>query len=54
MDYKDYTGFYGFSEGADMRIAELNIWKVKPSNEGFLNARKNPIWQPEYWYPNKK
>ena len=51
MDYKDHTGFYGFSAGDDMLIKELNIWKVKPTNEGFLKAKENPIWQPEYWYP---
>jgi beta-fructofuranosidase len=53
MDYKDFTGFYGFSSGDDMLIKELNIWKVKPTNEGFLKAKENLIWQPEYWYPKK-
>jgi beta-fructofuranosidase len=51
MDYKDFMGFYAFSAGDDMLIKELNIWKVKPTNDGFLKAKKNPIWQPEYWYP---
>ena len=53
MDYKDHTGFYGFSAGDDMLIEELNIWKVKPTNEGFLEAKKSLIWQPEYWYPKR-
>ena len=53
MDYKDHTGFYSFSSGDDMLIKELNIWKVQPTNEGFLKAKENPIWKPEFWYPKR-
>jgi len=45
MDYKSNTGLYAYTYGAGTTIKELKIWKIKPTNQGFLDARKNRIWE---------
>ncbi len=46
MDYTGKTGLDGFSVGAPTTIRSLEIWKLKPTNQGFLEARENRIWEP--------
>ena len=48
--YDDYLGkpdLNAFTVGAPMTIKKLEIWKLKPTNQGFLEAQKNHIWEPE-------
>ena len=45
MNYKDNSGLYGYTYGAGTRIKELKIWKIKPTNQGFLEAKDNKIWE---------
>ncbi len=45
MDYKSNTGLYAYTYGAGTTIKELKIWKIKPTNQGFLEARQNRIWE---------
>lgn len=45
MDYKSNTGLYAYTYGAGTTIKELKIWKIKPTNQGVLEARQNRIWE---------
>lgn len=45
MDYKSNTGLYAYTYGAGTTIKELKIWKIKPTNQGFFEARQNRIWE---------
>lgn len=37
----------GFSVGIVTELKSIDIWKLKATNQGFLKARKNPIWEPD-------
>jgi sucrose-6-phosphate hydrolase SacC (GH32 family) len=47
-----YAGYLGkrdltaFTVGAPTTIKKIEIWKLKPTNEGFLEAQKTQIWKP--------
>ena len=45
MDYKSNTGLYAYTYGAGTTIKELEIWKIRPTSQGFLEARQNRIWE---------
>ena len=36
-----------FTVGAPTTIKKLEMWKLKPTNQGFLEAQKNRIWEPD-------
>ena len=50
--FSSYPGYAGktdltaFSVGAPTTIETLEIWKIRPTNQGFLEARNDPIWEP--------
>ena len=52
MEYKD-MGFdfnaYAYAGQGDkpMKIRKIEIWKMKSTNKGFLEAIDNPIWIPK-------
>ena len=46
MDYAGKTGLDAFTVGAPTTIKSVDIWKLKPTNQGFLEARENRIWEP--------
>ncbi len=46
-DYRDKNGLNAFTIGATTTLKKVEIWKLKPTNQGFLEARKNRIWEPE-------
>ena len=46
-DYRGKTGLDVFSVGASTTIKTLEIWKLKPTNQGFLEAQNNRIWEPD-------
>jgi sucrose-6-phosphate hydrolase SacC (GH32 family) len=41
------TGLDAFTVGAPTTLKKVEIWKLKPTNEGFLEARANRIWEPQ-------
>ncbi len=47
MDYRSAHGLKVYTYGDTTIIREINIWKLKPTNQGFLEARENRIWLPE-------
>lgn len=46
MDYAGKTGLDAFTVGAPTTIKRLELWKLKPTNQGFFEARENRIWEP--------
>ena len=46
MDYAGRTGFAGYSFGGPARVRSIDIWKLRATNQGFLEAKKNRIWEP--------
>jgi len=47
MDYSGKLGLDAFTVGAATTIASLEIWELRPTNQGFLEARDNRIWEPD-------
>jgi sucrose-6-phosphate hydrolase SacC (GH32 family) len=56
MDYHEHQGLYGYIfkkrergvEGiytGEVTFKDIKIWKLKPTNEGFLEAKRNRIWE---------
>lgn len=48
--YPAYAGrpdLNAFTVGAPTVIKKIEIWKLKSTNQGFLEAQKNQIWKPE-------
>ena len=45
-DYSGKTGLDFFSIGAPTTISALEIWQLKATNQGFIEARDNRIWEP--------
>jgi beta-fructofuranosidase len=47
MDYAGKTGLDAFTVGAPTTIKSLDIWRLKPTNQGFLEAQSNRSWEPD-------
>ena len=47
MDSRRKTELNAYSFGASTTIKSVEIWKMKPTNQGFLEARKSRIWAPD-------
>ena len=47
MDYLGKPSLDGYTFGAPITIKKLEIWKLKPTNQGFREAQKNRIWEPD-------
>ena len=47
LDYARASGFFGHSLQATTRVHSIDMWKMKATNEGFFDAQKNPIWEPD-------
>lgn len=45
MDWQDATGFDAYTFSHPTTIRKVEIWKIKPTNEGYLEARENRIWK---------
>lgn len=45
MDYKENKGLFGYTYGSSTELDQIKIWKLKPTNRGFLKAQKNKIWE---------
>lgn len=46
-DYRGRTGLDAFTVGAPTAIEKITIWKLRPTNQGLLEARTHPIWLPD-------
>jgi two-component system OmpR family response regulator len=46
-DYLGKPDLNAFTVGAPTTIKKLEIWKLKPTNQGFIEAQKNHIWEPD-------
>ena len=46
MDWQSANGFDAYSWGAPTTIRKIEIWNMKATNQGYLEARKNRIWEP--------
>lgn len=46
MDYQGKTGFNAYSFGDPVTIKKIEIWKLRSTNKGFLEASRNRIWEP--------
>ncbi|MHC4425902.1 MAG: glycoside hydrolase family 32 protein [Planctomycetota bacterium] len=46
MNWRAARGFDVCTFGASTVIKKVEIWKLKPTNEGLLKARESGIWQP--------
>jgi beta-fructofuranosidase len=47
MDWGGRVTLDGYSSGEPTTIKKLEIWKLQPTNEGFREARKNRVWEPD-------
>jgi beta-fructofuranosidase len=47
VNYGGQTGLFGFSVGGPMVIKQLEMWRIKPTNQGFRDAQQTRIWEPD-------
>jgi sucrose-6-phosphate hydrolase SacC (GH32 family) len=47
MYWEQANGLYAYSWGAPTTIRKVEIWKLKPTNQGYLEAQKSRIWEPD-------
>lgn len=45
LDYAGKHGLDAFCVGATTTIKRLAIWKLRPTNQGFIEAQNNRIWE---------
>ena len=46
-NYEAANGLIAYTWGTDTTFRMVEIWKLKPTNEGFWEAQKNPLWEPD-------
>ena len=44
-DYQAANGLHGYTFGIATTIKKIEIWRLKSTNQGFLEARQNRIWE---------
>ena len=47
MDYTRAGGLDAFTWGADTTFKKFEIWRLKPTNQGYHEAKQNKVWQPD-------
>jgi sucrose-6-phosphate hydrolase SacC (GH32 family) len=47
LDCGGQTGLLGFSVDGPMSIKRLEMWRIKPTNQGFRDAQRTRIWEPD-------
>ena len=47
MDYKAAHSLNLYTYGGPTRVKKIEIWRLKPTNQGFREAIQTPIWEPE-------
>lgn len=46
MDYRSATGLALYAYGARVTLRKVEIWKLRATNQGLLEARESRIWAP--------
>lgn len=46
MDWQTENGFDAYAWGAPITIGKVEIWKLKPTNQGYQEARMSRVWNP--------
>ena len=46
-EYRGKPGLNAFTIGAATTLKKVEIWKLKPTNQGFREAQKNRNWEPD-------
>jgi beta-fructofuranosidase len=46
MEWQTENGFDAYAWGAPTMIRNVEVWKLKTTTQGYLEARKNCIWEP--------
>ncbi len=44
--YSGKPDLNAFTVGEPTTIKKLEIWKLQPTNQGFREAQKNHVWEP--------
>ncbi len=47
LEHQGRAGLDAFTVGAPTTLKKVEIWKLKPTNQGFLEARANRVWEPQ-------
>jgi sucrose-6-phosphate hydrolase SacC (GH32 family) len=47
MDYTRGNGLDAFTWGADTTFEKFEIWRLKPTSQGYHEAKKSKVWQPD-------
>ena len=47
MDWQNAKGLRAYSFGASTSIREVTTWPLNATNVGYLEAQRNPIWEPD-------
>lgn len=47
MDYPAANGLNAYTFGGPTTLQKVEVWRLKATNQGFLEARQNRIWEPE-------
>jgi beta-fructofuranosidase len=47
MELYRKSSLHAFTVGIPTTIKRLDIWRLKPTNQGFLDARDSRIWEPD-------
>ena len=47
LDFRGKTGLDAYTFGAPTTIKTVEVWKLRATNEGFLQARASRIWEPD-------
>jgi sucrose-6-phosphate hydrolase SacC (GH32 family) len=47
MDWRSARGLHAYTFGAPTTIKQVDVWPLRPANQGFREAQKNRVWQPK-------
>ena len=47
LDHASRRGIDAFTIGAPTRLRQVDIWRLVPTNAGFIEAQTNRVWEPE-------
>ena len=45
--YYEHANIHAFTIGAPTKFKQVDLWKLKPTNQGFIDAAANPVWTPK-------
>lgn len=46
LEYVGRQHFDAGSFGAPTKIKQIDVWQISPTNEGYLDAQRNRVWEP--------